>query len=99
MFRHFPDLRKKRVGILAGRGNNGGMPLQWPVTYEPWGCRARFIFSAAREEVKGNAAANLEILTRMGGTIFEVLNLEEWEARKGRLPIKTFWSTASWEPG
>jgi len=47
----------------------------------------------AREEVKGDAAANLEILTRMGGSILEILNMEEWEAQKGRVGRVICWST------
>ena len=88
MFRHFPDLLKKRVGILAGRGNNGGDALAVARYLLNRGVSCEVYLLAAREEVKGDAAANLEILTRMGGTIFEVLNLEEWEARKGRLADK-----------
>jgi hydroxyethylthiazole kinase-like uncharacterized protein yjeF len=82
MFRHFPDLLKKRVGILAGRGNNGGDAFAVARYLLNRGIACQVYLLAAREEVRGDAAANLEILTRMGGTLVEILNLEEWESRK-----------------
>src|SRR5512135_3245313 len=88
MFRHFPDLLKKRVGILAGRGNNGGDALAVARYLRNRWVSSEVYLLAAREEVKGDAAANLEILTRVGGVILEILNLEEWESRKGRMADK-----------
>ncbi len=85
MFCHFPDLMKRRVGILAGRGNNGGDALAVARYLRNRGVSCEVYLLAAREEVKGDAAANLEILTRVGGVVLEILNLEEWESRKGRL--------------
>jgi ADP-dependent NAD(P)H-hydrate dehydratase / NAD(P)H-hydrate epimerase len=38
-----------------------------------------------RETVKGDAAVNLEILTRMGGNIIEVLNLKALQTLKGEI--------------
>jgi len=85
MFRHFPDLLKKRVGILAGRGNNGGDAFAVARYLLNRGVACQVFLLAAREEVRGDAAANLEILSRMGGPLFEILNLEEWESRKEKV--------------
>jgi len=85
MLRHFPELLKKRVGVLAGRGNNGGDAFAVARYLLNRGMDCQVYLLAAKEEVKGDARANLEILRRMGGEIFEVLNMEELEAQKGRI--------------
>lgn len=90
MFRHFPGLAQRRVGILAGRGNNGGDAFAVARYLLNRGVSCRVYLFAAREEVKGDAAANLEILSRMGGEIFEILNLEEWQAQKGQVEACDF---------
>ena len=82
MFRHFPGLLRMKVGILAGRGNNGGdaFAVARYLLNRRISCHVYLL--AAREEVRGDAAANLEILIRMGGKVSEILNLEEWESQK-----------------
>ena len=82
LFRSFPDLPTSRVGILAGRGNNGGDGLAAARYLANRGIPCRIFLFAAQEEVKGDAGANLEILKRMGVAVQEVLNLEEWEGQK-----------------
>jgi hydroxyethylthiazole kinase-like uncharacterized protein yjeF len=85
MFRHFPDLEHRRVGILAGRGNNGGDAFAVARYLLNRGVSSSVYLFAAREEVKGDAAANLEILSRMGGEIFEILNMEEWQVQRSKV--------------
>jgi hydroxyethylthiazole kinase-like uncharacterized protein yjeF len=85
VFRHYPELVRKRVGILAGRGNNGGDALAVSRYLLNRGVSCQVYLFAAREEIKGDAAANLEILGRMGAEVFEILNLEEWHAQRDRV--------------
>ncbi len=85
MFRHFPGLAQKRVAILAGRGNNGGDSFAVARYLLNRGVACQVYLFAAREEVKGDAAVNLEILSRMGGEVFEVLNMEEWQTHRGKV--------------
>jgi NAD(P)H-hydrate epimerase len=85
MFRHFPDLVQKRVGILAGRGNNGGDAFAVARYLLNRGVPCQVYLFAPREEVKGDAAVNLEVLSRMGGEIFEILNMEEWQTQRGKV--------------
>jgi hydroxyethylthiazole kinase-like uncharacterized protein yjeF len=91
MFRHFPDLRTKRVGILAGRGNNGGDALAVARYLLNRGIVCQVSLLAPKEEIKGDAAANLEILRRMGAEIGEILNLEAWESQKGKMAENDLW--------
>jgi hydroxyethylthiazole kinase-like uncharacterized protein yjeF len=85
MLRHFPDLLAQRVVILAGRGNNGGDALAVARYLLNRGVDCQVCLLAPKEEIKGDAAANLEILSRMGGKIEEILNLEAWESQKGKM--------------
>jgi NAD(P)H-hydrate epimerase len=85
MCRHFPDLLTKRVGILAGRGNNGGDAFVVARYLLNRGVVCQVYLLTAREEVKGDAAANLAILNRMGAEITEIMNLEAWEAQRAKI--------------
>jgi hydroxyethylthiazole kinase-like uncharacterized protein yjeF len=82
LFRSFPDLLTSRIGVLAGRGNNGGDGLAVARYLANRGISCRVFLFAAQEEIKGDAGANLGILKRMGVAVQEVLNLEEWEGQK-----------------
>jgi ADP-dependent NAD(P)H-hydrate dehydratase / NAD(P)H-hydrate epimerase len=82
LFRSFPDLLTSRIGVLAGRGNNGGDGLAVARYLANRGISCRVFLFAAHEEIKGDASANLGILKRMGVAVQEVLNLEEWEGQK-----------------
>ena len=82
LFRFFPDLLSSRVGILVGRGNNGGDGLAAARYLINRGVPCRIFLFAAQEDLKGDAAANLEILKRMGISVQEILNLREWEEQK-----------------
>jgi hydroxyethylthiazole kinase-like uncharacterized protein yjeF len=62
-----------KVVILAGRGNNGGDGFVVGRHLAMDGLRADVILLAAREQVRGEAATNLEILERMG---FEIRALD-----------------------
>ncbi len=82
LFRSFPELLTLRVGVLAGRGNNGGDGLAVARYLTNRGIPCRIFLLAAQEEIKGDAGANLEILKRMGVAVQEILNLREWEEQK-----------------
>jgi ADP-dependent NAD(P)H-hydrate dehydratase / NAD(P)H-hydrate epimerase len=82
LFRFFPDLANRAVGIFAGRGNNGGDALAVARYLVNRGIPCRIFLLAAPEEVKGDAGVNLEILRRMGTPIQIILNLEELDRQK-----------------
>jgi hydroxyethylthiazole kinase-like uncharacterized protein yjeF len=85
LFRHFPDLANKRIGILAGRGNNGGDALAVARYLGNRRISCRIYLFTSRDELKGDARANLEILDRMGAEVIEIPNGEEWEQRRGEV--------------
>ena len=67
------DVAGPTVLILAGRGNNGGDGFVVARHLAMDGVRADVVLLAAREQVRGEAATNLEILEKMG---FEVRVLD-----------------------
>jgi hydroxyethylthiazole kinase-like uncharacterized protein yjeF len=80
MFHHFRGLLTQRVGIFAGRGNNGGDALAVARHLLNRGVSCQVYLLTPEGEVRGDAATNLQILTRMGAEIFPIANAKEWEA-------------------
>src|SRR5512135_1754881 len=82
LFRYFPQISNFRIGILAGRGNNGGDALAIARYLANRGIPFQVFLFAGKEGIPGDAGANLQILNRMGIRVQEILNLEEWESQK-----------------
>ena len=82
LFRYFPQISNFRVGILAGKGNNGGDALAIARYLANRGIPFQVFLFAGKEGIPGDAGANLQILNRMGIRVQEILNLEEWESQK-----------------
>src|SRR5439155_19888340 len=73
------ELRDGRVGILCGRGNNGGDGFVVARTLmQRGGDVAVFLFGRVAD-VRGDARVNLEILGRLGLTVLEVADSQAWE--------------------
>jgi len=67
------DAADPKVLILAGRGNNGGDGFVVARHLTMDGVRADVVLLAARDQVRGDAGTNLDILERMG---FEIRVLD-----------------------
>jgi hydroxyethylthiazole kinase-like uncharacterized protein yjeF len=66
---HFGDLRRFRIAILCGRGNNGGDGFVVARHLMMGGIPADVLLFAPPAEVKGDARVNLEILQKSGASI------------------------------
>src|SRR5688500_17608143 len=75
----FEDLAASRVDVLCGRGNNGGGGFVVARTLVQRGVEALVVLLGSGAEVKGDARANLEILGRIGLTVVEINDAQEWE--------------------
>jgi ADP-dependent NAD(P)H-hydrate dehydratase / NAD(P)H-hydrate epimerase len=75
----FEDLAASRVGVLCGRGNNGGDGFVVARTLAQRGIEAIVFLLGSVSEVRGTARTNLEILGRVGVTVVEIANAQEWE--------------------
>ena len=75
----FDGLAASRVGVLCGRGNNGGDGFVVARTLVQRGIETIVFLLGSVSEVRGDARTNLEILGRIGLTVVEVTNAQEWE--------------------
>src|SRR5918995_1548331 len=75
----FETLSTSRVAVLCGRGNNGGDGFVVARTLAQRGVEALVFLLGSVAEVQGDARVNLEILGRVGVTVVEVTNAQEWE--------------------
>jgi len=75
----FDDLLSSKVAVLCGRGNNGGDGFVVARTLAQRGIEAITFLLGSVADVKGEARTNLEILGRIGLTVVEIANAQEWE--------------------
>ena len=75
----FDGLPHSHVGVLCGRGNNGGDGFVVARTLVQRGIEATVFLLGSVSEVRGEARTNLEVLGRLGITVVEVTNAQEWE--------------------
>jgi NAD(P)H-hydrate epimerase len=75
----FDDLPTSKVGVLCGRGNNGGDGFVVARTLAQRGIEAVVYLLGSVADVRGDARTNLEILGRVGLTVVEITNGQEWE--------------------
>src|SRR2546428_10429441 len=68
----YTDLPERQVGVLCGRGNNGGDGFVVARTLMQRGVDGAGFLLGRVADVRGDARTNLEILGRLGPTIAEV---------------------------
>ena len=75
----FEDLGDSRVGVICGRGNNGGDGFVVARTLIQRGVDVLVFLLGSVSEVKGDARTNLEVLGHIGLTVVEITSAQEWE--------------------
>jgi hydroxyethylthiazole kinase-like uncharacterized protein yjeF len=73
------DLLERHVGVLCGRGNNGGDGFVVARTLIQRGVDVSVFLIGGIADVRGDARANLEILGRLGLTAVEIADGQAWE--------------------
>jgi len=73
------DLLDRRVGLLCGRGNNGGDGFVVARTLVQRGVEVSVFLMGRVADVRGDARTNLEILGRLGLTVIEIADSQAWE--------------------
>jgi NAD(P)H-hydrate epimerase len=68
----FPEVVRSRVLVLCGRGNNGGDGFVIARRLLGRGISVRTILLARREDVRGDARINLDILDKLGASPLEI---------------------------
>ena len=75
----FEDLPTTHVGVVCGRGNNGGDGFVVARTLVQRGVETSVFLLGSVANVRGDARTNLEVLGRIGLTVVEITNAQEWE--------------------
>ncbi len=75
----FEDLADSHVGVLCGRGSNGGDGFVVARTLIQRGIETSVFLLGSVAEVRGDARINLEVLGRIGLTVVEITSAQEWE--------------------
>ena len=75
----YEDLSSRRVGVLCGRGNNGGDGFVIARTLVQRGVETSVFLLGSVSEVRGDARTNMEILGRIGLTVVEITTGQDWE--------------------
>jgi NAD(P)H-hydrate epimerase len=75
----FEDLATSHVGVLCGRGNNGGDGFVVARTLVQRGIDTAVFLLGSVADVRGDARTNLEVLGRIGLTVVEVTSAQDWE--------------------
>jgi NAD(P)H-hydrate epimerase len=81
----FEDLVSSHVAVLCGRGNNGGDGFVVARTLVQRGVETSVFLLGAVPDVRGDARANLEVLGRIGLTVVEITDAQEWELHSSEL--------------
>src|SRR5262252_4046242 len=74
----YTDLAERHVGVLCGRGNNGGDGFVVARTLAQRGVDVSVFLLGLVADVRGDARTNLEILGRLGLTVIEVADGQSW---------------------
>ncbi len=90
----FPDLDRQRVGVMAGRGNTGGDGHVMARYLFQRGIRTTVYLLSEKETVKGDAAANLDLLNKLGVPVVEIPDEAAFNARKTELAHQDLWIDA-----
>ena len=94
LYRHFPDIRRMKVGITAGRGNNGGDGFVI-ARYLAGDCVKISVYLLSdRGRVQGDAAANLKLLDRIGVSVIEIPNEKAFESHLASMKECDIWVDA-----
>ncbi|MGH9409433.1 MAG: NAD(P)H-hydrate dehydratase, partial [Vicinamibacterales bacterium] len=81
----FDDLATSRVGVICGRGSNGGDGFVVARTLAQRGIDAIVFLLGSVADIRGDARTNLEVLGRIGLTVIEIATAQEWELHSTEL--------------
>jgi NAD(P)H-hydrate epimerase len=95
----FPALDKKRVGIVAGRGNNGGDGFVIARYLSHKDINVTVFMLADQEKVSGDAAANLKLLKPLNVPVVELPDQKTFSRHRTELVHQDVWIDAIFGTG
>ncbi len=93
-FEQFSDLKDKRIGVIAGLGNNGGDGFVIARYLAQSGIAVQVYLLAAGNRVKGDAAANLKLLKPLKIPVIEVPDENSFSAHQSDMADLDIWIDA-----
>jgi len=90
----FPDCRGRRVGVVAGRGNNGGDGFVMARCLAEAGARVTIFLLAKKSQVGGDAAANLNLLPPLNIPVIELPDADSFSRHLPSLRHQAIWIDA-----
>jgi len=90
----FPGLTGQKVAIIAGRGNNGGDGFVIARCLFQKGIAVRVYLLAESNAVRGDAAANLELLKPLGIAVDEIPDKSAFKRHKTAMRLQDVWVDA-----
>jgi hydroxyethylthiazole kinase-like uncharacterized protein yjeF len=81
----FPEPEREKIVIIAGRGNNGGDGFVVARHLFNRGAKPEVLLLTSKNEVKGDAAVNLNIAENIGIRINEVISQKDLNIQKGKI--------------
>jgi ADP-dependent NAD(P)H-hydrate dehydratase / NAD(P)H-hydrate epimerase len=94
MLERFPNITTARVGVMAGRGNNGGDGFVIARYLAQKGVRVSVFLLTRREDLRGDAAANLALLNPLSVPVVEVPDEAAFAEQHSRLRHRDIWVDA-----
>jgi NAD(P)H-hydrate epimerase len=94
LLRHFADLKSKRVGIIAGSGNNGGDGFVISRYLSQKGIDVSVYLLAESQRVKGDAAANLSLLKPLKVPVIEIPDEPAFSGHRSAMADLDVWVDA-----
>ncbi len=90
----FSDFKNKRIGVIAGRGNNGGDGFVIARYLAQSGADVKVYLLAARNRVGGDAAANLKLLKPLKIPLVEIPDESSFSAYQSEMEDCDIWIDA-----
>ena len=94
LFEKFDGLKNKKVGIVAGRGNNGGDGFVIARYLAQKGIKATIYLLSKRAKIKGDAAANLKLLDPLNIPVIEIPDRKALSTHRTSMVHQEIWVDA-----
>jgi ADP-dependent NAD(P)H-hydrate dehydratase / NAD(P)H-hydrate epimerase len=90
----FKDAKNKKVGVIAGRGNNGGDGFVIARYLAQKGIRVTVYLLSEHQKVSGDAAANLQLLSPLKVPVIEMPDATSFSAHETAMRHEEIWIDA-----
>ncbi len=96
---HFDGIRKSNVGVIAGKGNNGGDGFVIARCLHQEGIRVSVYLLAKKSAPRGDAAANLNLLSPLEVPVMEIPDGNAFSKFKSDMQLIDLWVDAIFGTG